>query len=69
MNVTAHPTAEWTAMQLTQAFPFETAPRFIIRFGEQSVLPGRGLTLRTLRARAALRPGVPAKAIPASECK
>ena len=30
-NVTSHPTAEWTALQITQAFPFETAPRFLIR--------------------------------------
>lgn len=26
-NVTAHPTAQWTAQQLTEAFPFDTAPR------------------------------------------
>jgi len=32
VNVTTHPVAaEWTALQLMQAFPFETAPRFIIR--------------------------------------
>ena len=31
VNVTTHPTAEWTALQLMQAFPFDTAPRFIIR--------------------------------------
>ena len=31
INVTFHPTAEWTALQLIQAFPFDTAPRFIIR--------------------------------------
>ena len=30
-NVTYHPTAEWTARQIIQAFPFETAPRFLIR--------------------------------------
>ncbi len=30
VNVTTHPTAEWTALQLVQAFPFDTAPRFII---------------------------------------
>ena len=30
-NVTYNPTAEWTARQIIQAFPFETAPRFIIR--------------------------------------
>lgn len=31
LNVTYNPSARWTALQLYQAFPFETAPRFIIR--------------------------------------
>jgi putative transposase len=26
-NVTSNPTAEWTARQITEAFPFDTAPR------------------------------------------
>ncbi|MCH7992905.1 MAG: transposase [Planctomycetes bacterium] len=30
-NVTAHPTAEWTAQQVVEAFPDEEAPRFLIR--------------------------------------
>ena len=30
-NVTANPTAEWTARQLVQAFPEDTAPRFLVR--------------------------------------
>ena len=30
-NVTDHPTAEWTAAQILQAFPWDNAPRFLIR--------------------------------------
>lgn len=30
-NVTRHPTAAWVAQQLREAFPFEQAPRYLIR--------------------------------------
>ncbi len=30
-NVTAHQTAQWTAQQLVEAFPFDTAPRYLLR--------------------------------------
>jgi len=30
-NVRAHPTAEWTAQQILEAFPFDTAPRHLLR--------------------------------------
>ena len=30
-NVTTNPTAQWTAQQLVEAFPFNQAPRFLIR--------------------------------------
>jgi hypothetical protein len=30
-NVTEHPTAEWTAGQIVQAFPWDKAPRFPLR--------------------------------------
>jgi len=30
-NVTAHPTANWTAQQVIEAFPWDTAPKYLLR--------------------------------------
>ncbi len=30
-NVTEHPTAGWTAQQIIEAFPWDTAPRYVLR--------------------------------------
>ncbi len=30
-NVTAHPTANWVARQIKEAFPYDEAPRYLIR--------------------------------------
>ena len=40
--VAAHPTAEWTAQQVREAFPWDTAPRYLLRdrdriFGQEFV--------------------------------
>src|SRR3979490_1932889 len=31
INVTSHPTAEWVARQITEAFPWNEAPRYLLR--------------------------------------
>lgn len=47
VNVTAHPTAEWIAQQITEAFPWEEAPTYLIR--DNDALYGSAFT-RRLRA-------------------
>ena len=31
VNITEHPTAQWTAQQIVEAYPWETAPRYLLR--------------------------------------
>ena len=44
INVTANPTAEWVARQITEAFPWEQAPRYFIRDRDASY--GHAVTRR-----------------------
>ena len=30
-NITDHPTAQWTAQQIVEAFPWDTVPRYLLR--------------------------------------
>ena len=47
INVTRHPTAEWIAQQITEAFPWNEAPRYLPR--DQDRIYGTAVT-RRLRA-------------------
>ena len=51
--VTAHPTAEWTAQQLREAFPWDEAPRFLLHDRDHTFdgLPAaaRAMGIRDLR--------------------
>jgi len=47
INVTVHPTAEWVARQMTEAFPWNEAPRYMIR--DRDCIYGTVVT-RRLRA-------------------
>jgi hypothetical protein len=58
INVTAHPTAEWIAQQITEAFPWDEAPRYLIR--DRDAVYGAFVT-RRIRAMVhrATEPSVP----------
>src|SRR4029077_2905449 len=47
IGVTPHPTAEWIARQITEAFPWSQAPRYLIR--DRDAVNGAAVT-RRLRA-------------------
>src|SRR5437763_90057 len=60
INVTAHPTAEWIARQITEAFPWNEAPRYLIR--DRDCVYGAAVThrLRTMGIRdKPIAPGSP----------
>jgi hypothetical protein len=47
INVTANPTAEWVARQITEAFPWDEAPHYLIRDRDRIY---RSVVTRRLRA-------------------
>src|SRR5438552_12474604 len=48
INVTTHPTADWIARQITEAFPWAETPRYVIR--DRDCIYGAAVThrLRTM---------------------
>ena len=54
LNVTDHPTAVWTLRQLTQAFPEDTAPNYLLRdrdgiYGQEFSRGGERMGIREVR--------------------
>src|SRR5208282_5970519 len=50
-NVTAHPTSEWTAQQIAEAFPWDSTPRYLLHdrdsiYGEVFRQRVRGMAIR-----------------------
>ena len=50
-GVTAHPSAEWIARQVTEAFPWDEAPRFLIRDRDGAFGPAYTRRIRAMGIR------------------
>jgi hypothetical protein len=61
VNVTAHPTAAWAAQQLCEAWPWDTAPRFVIR--DRDGIYGPDVTSTARQGLSDSRDGTPGRAI------
>ena len=53
-NVTRHPTSKWIVQQLREAFPFETAPKYLIfdrdaKYGLEVPLAARSMSITCIR--------------------
>jgi len=60
INVTPHPTAEWIARQITESFPWNEAPRYLIRDRDQVYGAVATRRLRTMGIRdKPIAPGSP----------
>jgi hypothetical protein len=57
IGVTSHPTAEWTARQITDAFPWTEAPRYLIR--DRDAVYGELVTRRLKNLGVGDRPAAP----------
>src|SRR5712691_4767143 len=56
-NVTEHPTETWTAQQIREAFPWDEAPRYLIRdrdaiFGKEVIAVAKGMGIEEVVAAA-----------------
>jgi transposase InsO family protein len=60
INATPHPTAEWIARQITEAFPWNEAPRYLVRDRDQVYGAAATCRLRTMGIRdKPIAPGSP----------
>jgi hypothetical protein len=60
LHVTRHPTAEWLARQITEAFPWASAPAFLVRdndgaYGHVFRSQVRAMGIRDRHSKAGLR--------------